>query len=230
MSFKTQLALTLSLSFAPLAFAASAPAITTWHDAELVAVSAYRDYKFTEVRAECVSFLQNEETPTAFIFELRELHSPTCGGDPQFAPRLMALGVNKADASLLSDRNDELDLRPVPTPICSVLSSAPATDVTYPVYTVTLNNKVIYSPQSDGVTKVVKSRSGRKILLTAGEMNLLDIAAGKFEYGAVVVNCVTGSIQGYLKDTPALATDFWNTELGFKAVAGDPMKSVSVEL
>lgn len=211
--FAKSILFTIASSFA--AVAARADVITNWQVAELMAKSVYADYRFTDVNPECVSFLQNEETPATFIFELRELHNETCGGDPQTMPRLMALGVNKADGSLLSDRNDELELRAVPAPNCGLVYDPTETDTSYPMYSVVLDDRTIFAPQSDGIVQAMMSPSGRKVLLSAGEVSLIDVVPNEYVYGAVVVNCVTKKIEGYLPNTPTLVTGFWPSETGF---------------
>lgn len=98
-----------------------------------------------------------------------------------------------------------------PNSKCVVKSSAGE----YPSYTVTKNNKPIYSPKSDGIIKALISPSGKYVALSAGEISLIDIEKDRFEYGVVIVNCETGKIKGYRKGQPTLMTK-WKGETGLE--------------
>jgi len=94
----------------------------------------------------------------------------------------------------------------------------------YPTYTVYRNKKVLYSPKSDGIVTTIISPSGKYVALSAGEISLLDIEKGKFEYGVVIVNCESGKIKGYRKGQPTLISK-WEGE---QVLGLSDSKSISV--
>lgn len=105
------------------------------------------------------------------------------------------MSTSRALAGVMSQRNSK----------CIVKTTESET----PVYAVLKGNKEIYAPVSDGVVKVLFSPNGRYIALSAGELNLLDIERGKYEFGVVIVNCETGSYKGYVRGRPVLIAK-WN--------------------
>ena len=85
----------------------------------------------------------------------------------------------------------------------------------YPTYKVLKEGKEIYVPKSDGIVKAIISPSGKYVALSAGEVSLLDVESGKFEFGVVVVNCENGNRRGYLKGKPTLISK-WNGDKGIE--------------
>tara|TARA_B100001248_G_scaffold261547_2_gene253084 strand:+ start:1655 stop:2086 length:432 start_codon:yes stop_codon:yes gene_type:complete len=84
----------------------------------------------------------------------------------------------------------------------------------YPLYSVYKGKRKIYSPQSDGIVTAIISPTGKYIALSGGEISLLDIKEGKFDYGVVIVNCETEKLKGYLKGKPTLIKSWWKDDKG----------------
>jgi hypothetical protein len=86
----------------------------------------------------------------------------------------------------------------------------------YPMYVVKKGDTVLFAPESDGVVNALISPSGRFVALSAGEISLLDIAPGRFEWGVVIVDCETGQVKGYRKTRPTVISQWSSDEKGLE--------------
>jgi hypothetical protein len=86
----------------------------------------------------------------------------------------------------------------------------------YPKYIVMRDKKTTFAPTSDGVVKALISPSGKYVALSAGEISLIDIVDGKFEFGVAIVNCLTGNVKGYRKGQPTLITTWKKDDSGLE--------------
>jgi hypothetical protein len=83
----------------------------------------------------------------------------------------------------------------------------------YSSYTVMKGEKELFTPRSDGIVKALFSPSGKYVAFGAGESQLIDVESGKFDFGVVVVNCISGAIIGYRKGLPTNLTK-WDHDKG----------------
>ena len=85
--------------------AASAPAVSEAEQAKAVdlARAALEKYKLTTLPQECLSFLVDRADDTHNSVEVLENHTPTCGGDPNTAPRVVTLLIDKNTGALQKD-------------------------------------------------------------------------------------------------------------------------------
>ena len=64
------------------------------NEAADIAVQSVIDTKLTDLSRECILVLTEQKNYKQIIFELREKHDATCGGDPDVAPRIAFVVVN----------------------------------------------------------------------------------------------------------------------------------------
>ncbi|OCS44478.1 hypothetical protein [Ralstonia pickettii] len=85
--------------------AASAPAVSEAEQAKAVdlARAAIEKYKLTTLSQECLSFLVDRADDTHNSVEVLENHTPACGGDPNTAPRVVTLLIDKNTGALQKD-------------------------------------------------------------------------------------------------------------------------------
>lgn len=85
--------------------AASAPAVSEAEQAKAVdlARAAIEKYKLTTLPQECLSFLVDRADDTHNSVEVLENHTPACGGDPNTAPRVVTLLIDKNTGALQKD-------------------------------------------------------------------------------------------------------------------------------
>lgn len=78
---------------------------------ERVAASVAR-HKLTRLSPECLTFTA-DKTPGGYTVEVREKHSPQCGGDPETAPRLFSYEIDQASGRMRIDDPVSGELRPI---------------------------------------------------------------------------------------------------------------------
>lgn len=90
---------------APAAPAASAPAVSEADQAKAIdlARAAIQKYKLTSLSPECLSFLVDQQDATHNSVEVLENHTPACGGDPNTAPHVVTLLIDKNTGELQKD-------------------------------------------------------------------------------------------------------------------------------
>ena len=90
---------------APAAPAASAPADSEADQAKAIdlARAAIQKYKLTSLSPECLSFLVDQQDATHNSVEVLENHTPACGGDPNTAPHVVTLLIDKNTGELQKD-------------------------------------------------------------------------------------------------------------------------------
>lgn len=62
----------------------------------------------------CSSLVLDEATKTTATVTVREKHGEICGGAPETAPRRFIMEIDLRTGATLWDRNDEMEMRPVP--------------------------------------------------------------------------------------------------------------------
>lgn len=79
--------------------------ITNWDHATDIAVKTFQKYhdRLTSLSIECVSFYERGESKLAFEVDVHEKHNDKCGGDPETAPRLFTLEINKKNGAVRTD-------------------------------------------------------------------------------------------------------------------------------
>lgn len=84
---------------------ASAPAVSEAEQTKAVdlARAAIEKYKLTTLPQECLSFMVDRADDTHNSVEVRENHTPACGGDPNTAPRVVTLLIDKNTGALQKD-------------------------------------------------------------------------------------------------------------------------------
>lgn len=90
---------------APAAPAPSQPAADAGKsDLDLI-TKAILKFKLTTLKPECLTYVEAEKVPGALLVraEVREKHDATCGGDPNVAPRLFEVRVNKETGETWAD-------------------------------------------------------------------------------------------------------------------------------
>lgn len=85
--------------------AASAPAISEAEQSKAIDLTraAIEKYKLTTLPQECLSFLVDRADDTHNSVEVRENHTPACGGDPNTAPRVVTLLIDTTTGTLQKD-------------------------------------------------------------------------------------------------------------------------------
>lgn len=85
--------------------AASAPAVSEAEQAKAVdlARAAIEKYKLTTLPQECLSFVVDRADDTHNSVEVLENHTPACGGDPNTAPHVVTLLIDKDTGALQKD-------------------------------------------------------------------------------------------------------------------------------
>ena len=99
----------------PAAPAASAPAVSEADQAKAIdlARAAIQKYKLTSLSPECLSFLVDQQDATHNSVEVLENHTPACGGDPNTAPHVVTLLIDKNTGELQKDDPVNGDYVPV---------------------------------------------------------------------------------------------------------------------
>ncbi|MHA6909312.1 hypothetical protein ACQUJS_12920 [Ralstonia pseudosolanacearum] len=94
---------------------ASAPAVSDADQAKAVdrAVAAIRQYKLTSLSPDCLSFIVDQEDATHDSVEVLENHTPACGGDPNTAPRVVTLLIDRNTGALQSDKDSPGEFAPL---------------------------------------------------------------------------------------------------------------------
>ena len=85
--------------------AASTPALSEAEQAKAtnLARAAIDKYKLTSLPQECLSFLPDQPDDTHYSVEVLENHTQSCGGDPNTAPRVVTLLIDKATGAVQKD-------------------------------------------------------------------------------------------------------------------------------
>ena len=68
-----------------------------------LARAAIDKYKLTSLPQECLSFMPAEEDAAHYSVEVLENHTPACGGDPNTAPRVVTLLIDKTTGAVQKD-------------------------------------------------------------------------------------------------------------------------------
>jgi hypothetical protein len=84
---------------------ANAPALSEAEQDKAIdlARTAVQQYKLTSLPLDCLSFLAAREDATHDSVEVLENHTPACGGDPNTAPRVVTLLIDKRTGALQKD-------------------------------------------------------------------------------------------------------------------------------
>jgi len=84
---------------------ASAPAVSDAEQAKAVDLArlAIEKYKLTGLAPECLSFLVDRADDTHNSVEVLENHTQACGGDPNTAPHVVTLLIDKNTGALQKD-------------------------------------------------------------------------------------------------------------------------------
>lgn len=90
---------------APAAPPASTPALSEAEQAKAVDIAraAIEKYKLTSLSTDCLSFIAGQEDDTHYNVEVLENHTPACGGDPNTAPHVVTLLIDKSTGALQKD-------------------------------------------------------------------------------------------------------------------------------
>ncbi|CAH0445981.1 hypothetical protein LMG10661_02117 [Ralstonia syzygii subsp. syzygii] len=93
----------------------AAPAISDADQAKAIdlAVAAIRQYKLTSLSPDCLSFIVGQEDATHDSVEVLENHTPACGGDPNTAPRVVTLLIDRNTGALQSDKDSPGEFTPL---------------------------------------------------------------------------------------------------------------------
>jgi len=63
----------------------------------------------------CASVAEDDDTTKTLVkATVRELHNKRCGGDPQLAPRLFSLEINRKSGAAKWDYNSPGEMQPIP--------------------------------------------------------------------------------------------------------------------
>ena len=71
----------------------------------------------------------------------------------------------------------------------------------YPTFIVKTGEKVLYSPKSDGIIKVLFSSPGKYIAFSGSQIDGVDI--DKEHFSVVVLSCDSGIMKGFMKGFPS---------------------------
>jgi hypothetical protein len=63
-------------------------------------------HKLTTLKPECLSYVPYPRDAQAIIVDVHELHNAACGGDPDVAPRLFTIEVDRASGRMRTDATD----------------------------------------------------------------------------------------------------------------------------
>ncbi|QUP52986.1 hypothetical protein GO998_04040 [Ralstonia syzygii] len=93
----------------------AAPAVSDADQAKAIdlAVAAIRQYKLTSLPPDCLSFIVDQEDATHDSVEVLENHTPACGGDPNTAPRVVTLLIDRNTGALQSDKDSPGEFTPL---------------------------------------------------------------------------------------------------------------------
>jgi hypothetical protein len=110
--------------------------------------------------------------------------------------------------------------------LCVVKSSAGE----YPMFTVLKNNKIIFSPKSDGVDCVSFSKDGKYVALGTSEIHPIDVKDEYYHFA--IINCLSEKVAGFdleIKELTAACPKEWgqaNEELTIGYYAKKPGEQV----
>lgn len=90
--------------------------INSADDATLLVSAAIQSNGLTTLRPECLQYFANSRDPGEFVVEVRENHQrPECKGDPQTAPHLFDVRVDKSTGAMMTNANAAPDaFHPLP--------------------------------------------------------------------------------------------------------------------
>lgn len=94
------------------AAAAAAGPVKSQEEAVRLVIAAVHRFKLTTLRDGCW-LMDVTEKPAYFDLDIREVHTPGCGGEPAVEPRLFTVRVNKRHGSMTSDVYDGVYYRPL---------------------------------------------------------------------------------------------------------------------
>jgi hypothetical protein len=106
----------LVIGLSLISIVACAGPVTTESQATKLALDAIHKYHLTTLKDEC-GIADVSEHKTYFDVDVREVHSPACGGIPETEPRLFTIRVQKRDGRLTSDVYDGVTYQPVNHPL-----------------------------------------------------------------------------------------------------------------
>lgn len=86
--------------------------VKTDDEAFKLAIAAVHKYQLTTLDDDCV-LVDTIEKLSYFDINLRERHTPSCGGDPETGPRLFNVRVRKRDGKMTSDAYDGTTFKPI---------------------------------------------------------------------------------------------------------------------
>ncbi|WP_439291473.1 hypothetical protein [Lonepinella koalarum] len=80
--------------------------VETWEQAIDLSMALVNKQQETLTRLpfHCVLFVEAKEIDNAFIVDVRENHNAQCGGDPETAPRLFSVEINKQTGESAIDK------------------------------------------------------------------------------------------------------------------------------
>lgn len=83
---------------------------------DLVLKTIRQSRLLTPKQLECVSLMIDNNDGKIATVDVREKHNRKCGGDPETSPRMFTLEVDLKAGTAKWDKNDEMEMRPVPQP------------------------------------------------------------------------------------------------------------------
>ena len=92
--------------------ASAAPPVQTPREPGHRAAAANHTHQLTSLRLECLSLIASD-AKGFFDVDVRERHTPACGGDPLTGPRLFTVRIRKRDGRMTSDVCDGVYYRPL---------------------------------------------------------------------------------------------------------------------
>jgi hypothetical protein len=96
----------------------------------------------------------------------------------------------------------------------------------YPRYSVKRNGKLIYSPESDGISEAIFSPQGKKVAFVGSEVNGFDIPE-RDVFQLVILECSSGRLQGHsLPSTSGRAS--WISESVLEYIDGESTEKTRV--
>jgi hypothetical protein len=76
----------------------------TENQASLLASRFVIQKKLTTLSEKCIEEDITGTTTDVFTFDIREIHSSLCGGDPLTAPRITTVSINKINGTILENK------------------------------------------------------------------------------------------------------------------------------
>ena len=92
--------------------ACAAAPVQTPREAVQRAAAAIDRHQLTSLRLACLSLIASD-AKGFFDVDVRERHTPACGGDPLTGPRLFTVRIRKRDGRMTSDVCDGVYYRPL---------------------------------------------------------------------------------------------------------------------